>query len=126
MPTQIRLFGKSARLVKSPKSKKPTVTAKKRAASPSGTHKTRKSTSRIGRSSGSSAPTDKIAANALKLIDQAAELLREGVITGTSQSSHVRHAARKKAQKLIEKAHSSLGEALDTGTSALYKMLGKI
>jgi len=126
MPTQIRSFGKSARLGKSLKAKKTTVPAKKRAASPSGKHKTRKSTSHAGRSSSSSAPTDKVAANALKFIDQAAELLREGVITGTSQSAHVRHAARKKAQKLIEKAHTSLGEALDMGTSALYKMLGKI
>ncbi len=124
MPTKTRSFGKSARFGSSPKAKKRTGTAKKRAASSSDKQKTRKNAPRTQRSA--APPTDKLAANALKFIDQAAELLREGVITGASQSSLVRHAARKKAHNLIEKAHSSLGEALDTGTSALQKMLGKI
>ncbi|PWU06501.1 MAG: hypothetical protein C5B47_07495 [Verrucomicrobia bacterium] len=115
--------GKSARYGSSSKTKKRTGTVKKRATPSSGKSKTRKGTLGIRRSS---APTDKLAANALKLIDQAAKLLRKGVISGASQSFLVQHAARKKAHALIENAYSSLGEALETGTSALHKMLGKI
>jgi hypothetical protein len=88
--------------------------------------KVKKTSSRTKHYKRHSSPTDKLASNALKWIDQAADLLREGVTMGASQSSHVRNTARKKAHVLLEKAHTSLGEAIDKGTSTLHKMLGKI
>ncbi len=73
-----------------------------------------------------SSPMDKLTSNALKFIDQAADLLRKGVTISASQSDQVRHTTRKKAHALLGKAHTSLGEALDTGASAIHKLLGKI
>lgn len=99
---------------RSTKSKSHTRTLKKRA-KPSSVKK-----------AGPVAKHDKLTSNALKFIDQAANLLREGILTGASESTRVRHTARKRAHALIEKAHTSLGEALDAGTSALQKVVGKM
>jgi len=55
-----------------------------------------------------------IAHGALKLVDQAAALLRKGISTGANTSQKARITAAKKAQDLLTE-----------GTAALQKILGK-
>ena len=68
----------------------------------------------------------KLANTALKLVDEAAALLRQGIRTGANSSEKARHEAKQKAHSLLTKASSSLTDALQSGTSALHKVLGKI
>ncbi len=58
---------------------------------------------------------DKLATSALKLIDQAAGLLRKGVVTGAGTTEKARTEAK-------HRAHSILTEA----TSALHKLISKV
>lgn len=67
-----------------------------------------------------------IANSALKLVDEAASLLRKGIRTGASTSEKSRHEAKQKAHTLLNKASSSLGDLLSGGTSALRSVINKI
>ena len=69
---------------------------------------------------------EKLANSALKLVDEAASLLRKGIKTTADVSDKNREAARKRAHGLLTKAASSLGGLLDTGTSALHKAISKL
>jgi hypothetical protein len=69
---------------------------------------------------------EKLANSALKLIDEAASLLRKGVKTTADVSEKNREAARKRAHGLLTKATSSLGGLLDSGSSALHKAISKL
>ena len=67
-----------------------------------------------------------VTASALKLVDEAAELLRKGISTGSDSSEKARLAAKKKAHTLLGKASSSLSDVLDEGASVLRKVINKI
>jgi len=70
-----------------------------------------------------SSTEEKLAASALKWIDEAASLLRKGVNTTASTSAKARIEAKQKAQTLLTKAHGTLSQALDEGTSFLKKAI---
>jgi hypothetical protein len=69
---------------------------------------------------------DKLAASALKLVDEAAALLRKGIVTGSSTTERTREDAKKRAHVLLNKASVSLGDLLSGSTSALRKVINKI
>lgn len=72
-------------------------------------------------------PREHAAANAaLKLVDEAAALLRKGIRTSANTTEKSRHEAKQKAHTLLNKASSSLGDLLSGGTSALRSAINKI
>ena len=68
----------------------------------------------------------KLAEQALKFVDQAASILRDGIRGGAQTTSKSRIAAKKKAHDLLGKASTNLNKAIDSGTSALQSLLGKL
>lgn len=67
-----------------------------------------------------------IADSALKLVDQAAALLRKGIHTSADTSEKARHEAKQKAHALLGKASSALSDLLSGSTSALRSVINKI
>lgn len=70
-------------------------------------------------------PEDKIAKSALKLIDDAASILRKTVSEGAEVTVKTRETAQKRAHGMVSKAHDLLGDALNKGNSALHGLIGK-
>jgi len=70
-------------------------------------------------------PEEKAAAEALKLVDKAAGLLRTGIKSGAEQSLAARQRTRKEAHALLSKASSSLSGILGGTSSALHKAIDK-
>jgi hypothetical protein len=68
----------------------------------------------------------KLAEQALKLVDQAASVLRSGIRDGAKTTAQSRIAAKKKANDLLGKASSNLNSAISSSTSALQSLIGKI
>jgi hypothetical protein len=68
----------------------------------------------------------KLAEDALKLVDQAASVLRDGIRTGAATTAKSRIAAKKKANDLLGKASSNLSKAIGDSASMLQNLLGKI
>ncbi len=68
----------------------------------------------------------KIADSALKLVDEAAALLRKGIRESASTTEKSRHDAKRKAHSLLSKASSSLEGLLSGGTSAVRSVINKI
>ena len=64
--------------------------------------------------------------SALKLVDEAAALLRKGISTSADTSEKARLEARKKAHSLIDKASESLSDLLDESASVLRKVAKKL
>lgn len=72
-------------------------------------------------------PREQAAANAaLKLVDEAAALLRKGIRTSADTTEKTRHEAKQKAHTLLNKASASLSDLLGGGTSALRSVINKI
>ena len=69
---------------------------------------------------------DPLVLSAVKLIDKAASLLKEGVITGADKTAGARHAMKLKASTLVKKASVQLQEAIEGGATALRKGLKKL
>ncbi len=69
---------------------------------------------------------DPLVQSAVKLIDKAASLLKEGVITGADKTAGARHAMKLKASSLVNKASAQLQEAIAEGATALRKGLKKL
>lgn len=67
-----------------------------------------------------------VANSALKLVDEAAALLRKGIRSGASTSEKARHDAKQKAHTLLNQASSTLGGLLSGSTSALRSVINKI
>lgn len=67
-----------------------------------------------------------VTSSALKLVDEAAALLRKGISTGSDSSEKARLEARKKAHSLLNKASTSLSDVLDGSASILRKVINKI
>jgi hypothetical protein len=68
----------------------------------------------------------KVAASALKLVDDAAALLRKTIHAGADTTESARNKARKQAQQLLTKASGSLGDLLASSTSALASVIKRI
>jgi len=68
----------------------------------------------------------KLAEQALKFVDQAAAVLRDGIRTGAATTAKSRIAAKKKASTLLDKASTNLSKAIHHGSSTLQDLLGKI
>lgn len=69
---------------------------------------------------------EKISGDILKLVDQAAALLRSGVRTGAKNTGNARVAAAKKAHSLLTKATGGLTHAIEDTSSTLQKGLKKL
>lgn len=68
----------------------------------------------------------KLASTALKLVDEAAALLRKGIRESANTSEKTRLATKQKAHNLLTKATGSLSDALSEGASALHKVIGRL
>ncbi|MBI5820536.1 MAG: hypothetical protein HZA88_16335 [Verrucomicrobia bacterium] len=66
---------------------------------------------------------DPLVQSAVKLIDQAAALLKDGVITSAGKTAKARHAMKVKASALVNQASVKLTDAIDQGAAALRKGL---
>ncbi len=65
----------------------------------------------------------KLAEQALSLVDQAAAVLRDRIRDGATQTAKGRLAAKKKANTLLSRASGNLHKAVDFGTTNLKKIL---
>lgn len=63
---------------------------------------------------------------ALKLVDEAAGLLRRGISTTASTSEKARLEAKQRAHSLLNEASSSLQSLLGSGTSTLRKAINRL
>ena len=68
---------------------------------------------------------EKLAAEALKIVDQAASLLRSGIRTGAQETEKSRLAARKKAHSLLTSASGKLSGLVADTSSVLHKAISK-
>ncbi|MBI5687051.1 MAG: hypothetical protein HZC54_18430 [Verrucomicrobia bacterium] len=66
---------------------------------------------------------DPLVQSAVKLIDQAAALLKDGVITSAGQTAKARHAMKVKASSLVNQASVKLTNAIEEGAASLRKGL---
>jgi len=73
-----------------------------------------------------STAADRLSHSALQLIDQAAELLKKGVIIGTQQNSEERKAIKEKAITFVEIATQKLTEAVEKGSESVRKGIKKL
>ena len=69
---------------------------------------------------------DPLVQSAVKLIDQAASLLKEGVITSAGKTAKARHAMKVKASSLVNQASNKLLDAIEEGAASLRKGLKKL
>lgn len=68
----------------------------------------------------------KLAEQALKLIDDAAAVLRDGIRSGAKTTATSRIEAKKKAHSLLEKAAGNLSKAVDSSTSVLQSVISRL
>jgi hypothetical protein len=68
----------------------------------------------------------KLADQALQLVDEAAALLRGGIRTGAADTAKARIAAKKKASTLLTRATSNLTKVLESGSKTLNSVIGKL
>jgi hypothetical protein len=68
----------------------------------------------------------RLAAEALDLVDKAAFVLRNGIRDGAATTAQSRIAAKKKAHELLGKASNNLSMALNNGTVILQDLIRKI
>lgn len=87
---------------------------------------TRKKPASVKHSKPAGPREQKLASSALKLVDQAAALLRQGIRTSANTSEKARLEAKQRAHTLLTKASSSLSDALNEGSSTLHKLIGKL
>ncbi|MBM3857225.1 MAG: hypothetical protein FJ390_04600 [Verrucomicrobia bacterium] len=69
---------------------------------------------------------DVLTKEALKLVDEAATLLRGGIKSSQKTTSKAREATHKKAHALLGKATRHLDDALKSGSSFLHKAISKL
>ena len=69
---------------------------------------------------------DPLVQSAVKLIDQAASLLKDGVIASAGKTAAARHAMKVKASSLVSQAADKLTDAIKDGSAALRKGLTKL
>ena len=117
-------LGKSSNpaYVDSMPAKKKKTTARK--STPKAPVKKKKSTAKKAKPAG--LREHEIASSALKLVDQAAALLRQGIRTSANTTEKTRLEAKQKAHTLLNKASSSLSGLLSGSTSTLRNVLNKL
>ncbi len=69
---------------------------------------------------------DTMSKQALKLVDEAATILRQGIKTSQKTTSKARETAHKKAHALLGKATQHLDDALKSGSSFFRKAINKL
>ncbi len=69
---------------------------------------------------------DAFSHSALKLIDQAASLLKQGVKVGAKQGASVHQEVKKKALSLVNAATRHLNKAIERGSGSIRKGLRKL
>jgi hypothetical protein len=69
---------------------------------------------------------DVLSKEALKLVDEAATLIRSGIKNSKKTTSKAREATHKKAHSLLGKATRHLDDAIKSGSSLLRKAINKI
>jgi|GEM_PF-2832345 len=74
----------------------------------------------------SPAPQDKLAKEALKLVDKAASLLRKGIKKGSKATHEARIALHKEAHGLLGSASSNIDHLLKSGASLLHSVIDKV
>lgn len=62
----------------------------------------------------------------LKFIDEASEILKDGIVAGARESAKGRNAIKQKALSVVDIASKRLNAALDEGSDLLRKSLRKI
>lgn len=95
---------------KSPLKKK--ATAKRGSTGASSKRKTTSKAKTTKTTPSSSSPVGKTADSVLKLVDEAAELLRKGIREGASQTERARLATKRQALTLVSKASSQLSKLI--------------
>jgi hypothetical protein len=68
----------------------------------------------------------KLASQSLKILDEAAALLRTGIQEGTQTTERSRVLAKKKAHILVGKASKTLSQAIEDGASTLQGIIKKL
>ena len=91
-----------------------------------GATKTKSRTAAARKSEPAGPREEAIANDALKLVDQAASLLRKAIRSGAETSRTTRLKAKHQAHGLLTKASSTLGQVLSESTSTLHKVINKI
>lgn len=69
---------------------------------------------------------DRLTKEALKLVDEAASILRSGIKASQKNSSKARETVHKKAHTLLGKATRHLDEAVKSGSSFLRQAINKL
>ena len=82
-----------------------------------------KTAKKSGKAKSSAGSKDPLVQSAVKLIDQAAALLKDGVIAGAGSTAKARHAVKVKASSLVNQASIKLTDAIEEGATALRKGL---
>ncbi|MDX2080179.1 MAG: hypothetical protein SFU53_05285 [Terrimicrobiaceae bacterium] len=115
---------------KSPAKRKP---ARKAAASPKATAPKTKTVKSTARTRAAKTPGEavvgteqQVAKAALKMVDEAANLLRRGISTGASTSEKARLEAKQRAHSLLNDASSSLQSLLGSSASSLRKVINRM
>ncbi|MEO6054231.1 MAG: hypothetical protein ABIP97_09485 [Chthoniobacterales bacterium] len=119
---------KKAVSAKRPKAaKSPKVTTKRKAAAktkPAGKTIVKRIKSKIPKTPSSA--VHHVAGSALKLVDQAASLLRLGIRNSASQTEKTRLETKKRALSLVSKASEHLNKAVNTGTGGVRDIIGRL
>lgn len=68
----------------------------------------------------------KLANNALKLVDQAAAILRQGIRSSANTTEKARHEAKQRASGLLNRASDTLSDVLSGSTSTLRGVINRI
>ena len=68
----------------------------------------------------------KVTNTALKLVDEAASLLRKGIHSGSKTSEKARQEAQHKAHQLLNKATLSLHDLLSGSATTLRRVINKL
>lgn len=83
-------------------------------------------TKRTSKRSKKKSDSDAFSHSALKLIDEAASLLKKGVKVGGTQSASVHQELKKKALSLVSTATKHLNKAIEKGSDSIRKGLRKL
>lgn len=82
-----------------------------------------KASKKSGKAKNPAGNKDPLVQSAIKLIDRAAALLKDGVVASAGRTAKTRHAVKVKASSLVSQASVKLTDAIEEGTAALRKGL---
>jgi hypothetical protein len=82
--------------------------------------------SRTGKKTAAEPREEALANEALKLVDQAAALLRKGIRNSAETTQKTRLEAKQQAHGLLNKASSVLSDVISQSSSTLHKVINRI